>query len=555
LTALRFSLLLVAVGGLVMASASSPGQGPTPKLILLNVGKGQVPADTGQDDKTKPEIVNDFKDLGGKALKVAFAPGDSFGGKVGANKNWKRFAQLRFDGFNPGKDPVALALTIVHGRSTSHNTRVLQPIRLKPGKNEVKIGIDELANVNGSAPDLANVIRWYILDVDKKGPTVYFSDIALEGGDTPASPTAAPGPAGPQSLIGYRIKGKVHGFDVDLTITPFIAGPVGSTAPAPAKAHGDPARLERIRAAKMPAITKPVLFDTPEADAICSALEVFPPDNPWNLVVADWPVHPNSKNIIASIGVDKPFRYNPDMGFVLVPPSQSKVDVKIVSYPGESDRGPFPVPDNVPIEGWPVGYKGQSLDAVQRKIERGDRHAIVVDPVNRMLYEFYQMRKTDAGWQAAQTSIFDLKSNQLRPEGWTSADAAGLPIFPATVRYDELKRGLVEHALRVTVVKTRRAYVYPATHYASKHTDENLPRMGERIRLRKDFDVSGFTPEVQAILKGLKKYGMLVADNGIDWAISVTPDPRLKPFGEELRKIKGSDFEVVEAPAGYQPPE
>ena len=165
-----------------------------------------------------------------------------------------------------------------------------------------------------------------------------------------------------------------------------------------------------------------------------------------------------------------------------------------------------------------------------------------------MLYEFYQMKKTDRGWQAAQCSIFDLKSNQLRPDGWTSTDAAGLPIFPATVRYDEIQRGIVEHAMRVTVVKTRRAYVAPATHFASPHEDENLPRMGERIRLKQDFDISGFSPAVQAILKGLKKYGMFVADNGIDWAISVAPDPRIPALGEELRKIKGSAFEVVVPP-------
>src|SRR5205814_5904717 len=171
-----------------------------------------------------------------------------------------------------------------------------------------------------------------------------------------------------------------------------------------------------------------------------------------------------------------------------------------------------------------------------------------------MLYEFYQMKKTDAGWQAACTAIFDLKSNKLRPDGWTSTDAAGLPIYPAIVRYDELQRGAIEHALRVTVVKTRRAYVYPATHYASKHTDENLPRMGERIRLKKDVDISGFPPEVQAILKGLKKYGMFVADNGIDWAISVAADPRIPDLNAELRKLKGSDFEVVVAPPGYKPP-
>ena len=324
---------------------------------------------------------------------------------------------------------------------------------------------------------------------------------------------------------------------------------------------GDPARVERIRAAKMPAITMPISFDTPEADAILAALEVFPPDNPWNLVVADWPTHPNSKNIVASVGVNKPLRYNPDMGFVLVPPDQKRIDLKLVSYPDESDKGPFPIPDNVPIEGWPAYYrrepklKDATLDEVQRdtRKENGDRHGIVVDPTNRVLYEFYQLKKTDAGWQAACSAVFDLKSNKLRPDGWTSSDAAGLPIFPAVVRYDELKRGKVEHAMRVTVVKTRRAYVHPATHFASRLTDENVPRMGERFRLRKDFDTSKFTPEVKAILDGLKKYGMLVADNGIDWAISCAPDPRIPVLHDELRRVKGSDFEVVVPPAGYVP--
>jgi hypothetical protein len=214
------------------------------------------------------------------------------------------------------------------------------------------------------------------------------------------------------------------------------------------------------------------------------------------------------------------------------------------------------VPENTPIEGWPADYQRNqrlsslSLADVQRDVRDigGDRHAIVVDPVNRMLYEFYQMRLTDRGWQAAQASVFDLKSNVLRPEGWTSADAAGLPIFPAVVRYDELQRGIVEHALRVTVRRTRRAYVHPARHFASRLSDENLPRMGERLRLRHDFDISGFTPPVQAILRGLKKYGMFVADNGIEWAISVAPDPRIPVLHEELRRVKGSDFEVVVAP-------
>jgi hypothetical protein len=210
----------------------------------------------------------------------------------------------------------------------------------------------------------------------------------------------------------------------------------------------------------------------------------------------------------------------------------------------------------MPIEGWPASYQREgknlnlSLDDVQRdKLNRGgDRHGIVVDPVHRMLYEFFVARKTDQGWQAAQASVFDLKTSALRPDGWTSADAAGLPIFPAVVRYDELQRGRIEHALRVTVRKTRRAYVAPATHFASRHENEDYPRMGERIRLRGDFDVSGFSPEVRTILNGLKRYGMLVADNGIEWAVSVAPDPRIGVLHEELRRIKGSEFEVVVAP-------
>ena len=563
--------VLVALLATLLLGDFSPGQPPASRETILQVSSGQQPNDTGMDDKTVYSIV-DSQELGGKALKIVFAPGDSIGMRPGPAKNWKRFSALRFDAFNPSQATVGLELTVIHARSTNAATRVFVPIKLKPGKNEVKLGIDEMMNSNGSAPDLANVTRWYILDADKKGPTVYLGDIYLDaGGSAPATPVAPPvagGTAGGAPLVGYRIKGKVGTLDIDLTVTPFVAGeaPKGSTETQPPPAvpvTGDPARINRIRAAKMPKVDKVIEFFTPEADAVCSALEVFPENNPWNLMVDKWPLHPNSKNIVASIGMDKPIRYNDDMNFVIIPPDQKKVDVKLVDYPAESDKGPYPVPDLIPIEGWPSNYirrKGGdkiTLDDVQRdKLkENGDRHAVVVDPTNRMLYEFYQMKKTDAGWQAACAAIFDLKSNKLRPDGWTSTDAAGLPIYPAIVRYDELQRGAVEHALRVTVVKSRRAYVYPATHFASKLTDENLPRMGERLRLRQDFDVSGFAPDMQAILKCLKKYGMLVADNGIDWAISVAPDPRIRVLHEDFRKLKGSDFEVVMPPAGWKPPE
>lgn len=310
------------------------------------------------------------------------------------------------------------------------------------------------------------------------------------------------------------------------------------------------------RRSEAPKITRPILFDTPEADRILRDLQVFPTDNAWNLDISGWPVHPNSRNIVASIGPEKPFRANPDMGFILVPPDQPRIPVRLTEYPDESDPGPYPLPDSVPIEGWPASYKRDpdlralSLEDVQRDVRKrgGDRHALVIDPVSRMLYEFYGTLRSDRGWEAKQVSIFDLKTNRLRPEGWTSADAAGLPIFPAVIRHDELARGEIRHALRVTVRRSRRAYVHPATHFASRSNDPNMPRMGERLRLRKDFRTSGFSREVRVILEGLKRHGMFVADNGIDWAVSLAPDERIPVLHDELRRIKGSDFEVVEAP-------
>ncbi len=300
-------------------------------------------------------------------------------------------------------------------------------------------------------------------------------------------------------------------------------------------------------------VNQPILFFTPQADAILRDLQVFPADHPFNLAVNEWPLHELSDQIVASIGTDKPLRGNRDMSFILVPPNQPRVPVKVVDYPDESDPGPYPIPDNIPIEGWPDesgNTDAQTLARIQSRPANyeGDRHAIVVDPVNRMLYEFFTFGRTPEGWAAGQASRFDLKTNESRPAGWTSADAAGLPIFPAIVRFDEIERGEIRHAMRVTVRRSKRAYVHPATHFASRLTDPDLPRMGERLRLRRDFDISGFTPAARTILEGLKKYGMFVADNGIEWAISIAPDPRIPILHEELRRVRGSDFEVVVAP-------
>jgi len=261
------------------------------------------------------------------------------------------------------------------------------------------------------------------------------------------------------------------------------AGQAGAAKPAPGTVKTDPARLARIRAAKMPRITKPVMFNTPQADAVLSALEVFPPDNPWNQLVDDWPRHPDSDAIIASIGPEKPLRYNPDMGFVIVPPDQRRVEVKIVGYPGESDKGPYPVPENMPIEGWPVYYQRHhegpklTLDEVQRdKLGRGgDRHGIVVDPAGRMLYEFYTARRTDAGWQAAQASIFDLKTNR-RLAGGPGVDLRPEDEQAPPHRLDLLRRG------RAARLSGRGSLRRAQTRQGRAHPAGNDPQDPPRVR-------------------------------------------------------------------------
>ncbi len=344
---------------------------------------------------------------------------------------------------------------------------------------------------------------------------------------------------------GIQLTGKVGNADVHLVLGPAVAVPAVGTIAAAAPmievaAAAPPTPQKRP---KMPEITHPVMFNTPEADRIMEALQVFPPDNPWNEDISKRPVHPNSKGILGTTNPNHWLWFNLDMGYIIVPPNQKRVPVDLSKgYAGESDKGPYPIPDNAPIEGWPLS--GGSLEAIQRSKQGGDRHCLVVDAWNGMLYEFFVMRKTDTGWEAMQESTFDLKSNKMRPNGWTSADAAGLPIFPAAIRFEECERGLVEHAMRVTFRRTRREFVYPATHYASSRTDPNLPRMGERFRLRADFDTSGFSKHPRAILEGMKKYGVFNADNGMDWLISICPDSRLKNLAE-LKKVCGKDFEVI----------
>jgi hypothetical protein len=268
---------------------------------------------------------------------------------------------------------------------------------------------------------------------------------------------------------------------------------------------------------------------------LLALLQVFPPDHPWNWDISRHKVHPNSENYVKSIGADKPI--HPDFGtvygipFVVVSGKQKKVAVTF-EYADESDPGPYPIPDDAPIEGGP--------DA------NGDRHVLVIDKDNHRLYELFHAFKTQDGWKAGSGAIFDLKSNAMRPEGWTSADAAGLPIYPGLVRYDEVKAGEIRHALRFTVRRSQRAYVYPARHFASRDADPNLPPMGLRFRLKAGFDVSKFPKNCQVILRALQTYGMMVADNGSDWFISGAPDSRWNDDElRSLKKVKGSDFEAV----------
>lgn len=496
-----------AAGGL---TAMRPVERPSTTYLLRGT-TGERPSEVGDDGTKMSEVASE--ELGGTAMQIDLI--DTFGQRKAKVEDWTPFSTLRLNIVSRGAKELEVGFNLFHSETKDFGTRVVAPFVLKPGKNEIRITVADLKNTNGSHAELAEVRRWYV--ASETPVTLLVGDIFLEG-------EVAGG-------AGYTIK-------------------------------TDPARLERIRSARMPRFDEPVPYNTPDADAIMSAVEIFPANNPWNTLVEDWPVHPNSNAIVSSIGADKPLRYNQDMAFVIVPPGQKKVDVTPLEYPDESDPGPYPVADSTPIEGWPASFladpqlKDLTLDDVQRGKPdlEADRHGIVVDPVGRKVYEFYRLTKTDDGWRADQASVFDLASNKLRSDGWTSSDAAGLPILPAIVRYDEIQRGIIDHALRFTVRRSRRAYVYPATHFASRLTDENLPRMGERFRLRKDFDTSAFSPEVRVILEALKRYGMLMADNGMDWGLSVSGDERLPVFHEELRRIKGSDFEVVIAPPGYVTP-
>lgn len=270
---------------------------------------------------------------------------------------------------------------------------------------------------------------------------------------------------------------------------------------------------------------------------------VFPADHIWNVPVDTLPVDVHSAAYIATIGSDDPL--HPDFGsglwdsgpigipYVTVAGNQPMVAVTF-DEDDESDPGPYPIPPDPPIEG------GAESD--------GDRHVLVLERDRCILYELYHAFPQPGGsWHAGSGAIFNLNSYALRPAGWTSADAAGLPMLPGLVRYDEVAAGEIRHAIRFTAPQTRREYTWPARHYASSLTGAQYPPMGQRFRLRADYDITGFSPEVQVILRALKEYGMILSDNGSSWFISGVPDERWDNDDlHQLRLVKGSDFEAVD---------
>jgi len=278
--------------------------------------------------------------------------------------------------------------------------------------------------------------------------------------------------------------------------------------------------------------------------AVLAGCPVFPADNQWNLRVDRLPVLRGSDAIVRSIGAGEHMHADFGSGryqgapigipYVTVPRRQRRVRVSF-QYAAESDRGRYPIPPRVPIEG------GRASD--------GDRHVIVMDRSRCRLYELFDAHPVNGGarWRAGSGAIFNLRSNRLRPRGWTSADAAGLPILPGLARYPEVRRGRIDHALRFTASETRRAFIYPARHFASDLTDPDLPAMGQRLRLKAGFDISRFPRQSRIVLRALKRYGMILADNGSSWYVSGAPSRGWDNDDlHSLHDVPGSAFQVVD---------
>ena len=320
-----------------------------------------------------------------------------------------------------------------------------------------------------------------------------------------------------------------------------------------------------------PVVTNAILFNTAAGDAVVAAMQIFPVSNSWNENISRRTVLSNSDAMIAQIISDLSTNRRTliafqEMNFVLVPDSQARQQIAFVDYPDQSDldggvypAGLYPIPTNLPVEGWPTQTGSQTLAQWQTNANGSDRHAIIVEPGNGFIWETWMTQLLNGNWRAANGAKFNLASNGQRPAGWTSGDAAGFPMFPALVRYDEAERGMVEHACRLVVKRSLyNTYIYPATHYASAstNTNVNLPAMGQRLRLKSGFNIpTNWTKEEKAVLLALKKYGAMVADNGGFFSISVTPDDRWPAnCFSDLTSISITNFEVIQTTGANEGP-
>jgi hypothetical protein len=331
----------------------------------------------------------------------------------------------------------------------------------------------------------------------------------------------------------------------------------------------------------LPVMTTPLLFNTPEADAVVSAMQIMPVTHPWNEDISQRPFLGGGNADLSTAMINRvkadltvkqqeqggssrqtlrPFY---EMNYILVPDNQATQSIEFFDYPDESDLdggtdpfGLYPIPTNLPIEGWPLETGSQTLEQWQQSNAGGDRHSIMVKPGAGFIWETWQTKRVGSAWRASNGAKFNLNSNALRPSGWTSADAAGLAMFPAVVRYDECARGQVEHALRLIVPHTRYAFIYPATHRTSGWDVPDRPAMGQRFRLNPFFNApANWTVHEKAVVYALKKYGAIVADNGGFFSVSVSPDSRFPGNAfSNLSSIDVNQFEVVQTTGATEGP-
>jgi hypothetical protein len=322
------------------------------------------------------------------------------------------------------------------------------------------------------------------------------------------------------------------------------AGCSGGSAAARATGSGDPSGSASAQPSAVAHLAaQPAPSQSPSAvPTAAGACPIFPADNVWHADVSRLPVLGNSATLVAGIGTGAAVHADFGSGtwdggpigipVTTVPAGQPAVPVTF-QYRSESDPGPYPVPANAAVEGGPAST--------------GDRHVIVLDPAHCRDYELFAAKPSGGGWQAGSGAVFDLRGNALRPAGWTSADAAGLPILAGLVRYDEVAAGHVDHAIRVTVPRSRNSYLWPARHAASSSSDAALPPMGLRLRLKASVNLSGLPAQARVVARAMQQYGVIVADNGSPWYISGAPDQRWSNDAlHALGGLHGSDFEAVD---------